>query len=74
MLKPINHKFTYLFITGRRVRERTVKAPDKYKAICKVRTLYPEVLQAGVDWLCLEQGEDYKAGRYALLAWNGLTR
>ena len=73
-MKPINQKFTYLFITGRRVRERSVKAPDKYKAICKVRALYPEVLQAGVDWLCLSPGDDYKAGRKSLLIWNGLSR
>ena len=74
MFLSINKKYTYLFITGRRVRERTVKAPDRYKAICKIRSLYPEVLQAGVDWLCVEQGEDYKAYRRALLAWNGLKR
>lgn len=74
MLNPINRKYTYLFITGRRVRERTVKAPDKRRAIGMIRDKYPEVLRAGVDWLCVEEGEDYRGARHALLAWNGLSR
>ena len=73
-VKIVNKKFVYLFITGRRVRERSIKAPNKYKAVCKIRALYPEVLNAGTDWLCIEQGDDYRAHRNMLLAWNGLAR
>ncbi len=51
------NQYTYLFVTGRRVRSRSVRAIDKWDAIVKIRDLYPECLKAGVNWICLAASE-----------------
>lgn len=66
---PGRGKYTYLFAINGNVHKRSVRARSKYDARIKVLNLYPEARKAGINWMCLAEGENVQHASASLHRW-----